>query len=245
MQGTRHIRDGIPCEDAWAFDTQCGCLVLAVADGLSSAENGGKGAELVSAASVRAIVDLIKTVTSDGISIDVPEIIQSGIKKGRDVVSSYAEQEDQTISSYATTLIIVVMRGDEVWCGHIGDGVCVTVSGDEVLVLSAPGNIEYANETAVITSRSWEKQLRISSGIADAVLLATDGCQGAVIRREEDGIKPYNPFVLPLVKALREYSAEGRDCNAEICDLLFSERMRALSSDDMTLAAGFSPGESI
>lgn len=245
VQGTRHIQGSIPCEDAWAFENLPGCLVLAVADGLSSADYGGKGAEAAVTACVREVAGLIKMTNDDG-EIPVSDIIRDGIARGRSSLTVLAETNEHPLSSYATTLALVVMKGDCVWCGHIGDGVCACVFGDDVSVLSAPGNAEYANETAVLTARTWEKHLRISSGKADAVLLATDGCQGALIRREEGGLQPYKPFIIPLVKALREYVIEGRDCNAEICDLLFSDRMRALSSDDMTLAAGFSsPGEPV
>jgi hypothetical protein len=42
----------------------------------------------------------------------------------------------------------------KVTCGHIGDGACAILSGNEVSLLSVPGNTEYANETAVLTQNT-------------------------------------------------------------------------------------------
>lgn len=53
VAGTRHIRDQIPCEDAWAGVILPGALIIAVADGLSSAEHGGKGADIAVSSSVK------------------------------------------------------------------------------------------------------------------------------------------------------------------------------------------------
>lgn len=239
VQGTRHIRSSIPCEDAWAHETLPGCLILAIADGLSSSELGGKGAELASTASVGALFDLMKKKEFGKEGIDMPEILRRGVAVGRNALEVCATSENELLSSYGTTLLVVVLMDGTAWCGHIGDGTCITVTGDDATILSAPGNAEYANETPVLTGTDWEKHLRISSGDADAIILATDGCQGALIRKESGDYVPYYPFILPLMKTLKEYYLEGRDCNAEICDLLFSDRMRALSSDDMTLVTGF------
>ncbi len=89
-----------------------------------------------------------------------------------------------------------------------------------------------------------ERTGSISSGTGSAVICATEGCQGAIVRRDEGSFIPYNPFIVPLVRSLESYISEGRDLNLEISDLLTSSRMQALSSDDMTLAVGFClPGE--
>ncbi|MDX8549817.1 protein phosphatase 2C family protein [Methanospirillum sp. J.3.6.1-F.2.7.3] len=247
VAGTRHIRDLIPCEDAWAHDTCKDFLVLAVADGLSSAEYGGKGAEIAVHSSIQAAVQhLIQVPVGDdenNSSIqekpDCSDIVHKAIRSGRNDLITHAESEDIPLSSLATTILIALLSSEGVTCGHIGDGACAILSGNEVSLLSVPGNTEYANETAVLTQNNWEKSLRISFGPADAVLLATDGCQGALIRKENGQAAPYIPFISSLVQSLKRFYQEGRDCNVEIADLLSSSRMRALSSDDLTLAVGF------
>lgn len=243
VPGARHMQKGIPCEDAWACEKASGFLVIAVADGLSSADNGGKGAAVAVHTSVTAVAGILETRDPDD-TPDIGAIIRAGFAAARFAIQEDADKAGEEVSSYATTLLVTVVRDRIAWCGHIGDGACVVLSGEEVSVLSAPGLAVYANETAVLTAPRWEQDLRMNSGSADVVLLSTDGCQGALIRRENGKQIPYAPFILPLVKALSRYYTEGRDCNAEIADLLSSERMRALSSDDMTLVAGFcTPGE--
>ena len=250
VAGSRHNHDHIPCEDAWGREILPDSLIIAVADGLSSAEHGGKGASLAVASSIKAAVDELRkrgqTDADPEVKTDIPDIIRQAVRAGRDALESCAASEEMPLSSYATTLLIALMSHDGVYCGHIGDGACVIISGEVVSLLSAPGNAEYANETPVLTGKDWEKQLRISIGSGDAVLLATDGCQGALIQKEEGLQIPYGPFIVPLLTSLKRFFLEGRECNSEIADLLSSSRMRALSSDDMTLAAGIRiSGESV
>jgi hypothetical protein len=235
VAGTRHIRDQIPCEDAWAKAILPGALAIAVADGLSSAESGGKGAEIAVNTSVGIIADALMADKEP----DISNLIRMAAGKGRENIERDACLNGVEISSYATTLLVAVLINDCAVCGHIGDGACVTLSADTASVLSLPGPSEYANETAVLTGKNWESQLRISSGTGSAVICATDGCQGAIVRRDEGSFIPYNPFIVPLVRSLESYISEGRDLNLEISDLLTSSRMQALSSDDMTLAVGF------
>ncbi len=239
VAGTRHIRDQIPCEDAWARIILPDALIIAVADGLSSADYGGKGAEIAVSSCIQNAADVYRAGEQD-----IAALIRTAMGAGRADIDDHALSEGLDISSCATTLLMAVLTPDGVFCGHIGDGACVTLSEGEASLLSTPGSAEYANETAVLTSKNWESQLRISQGTADAVICATDGCQGALIRREDGAYVPYSPFVVPLVRSLEQYVGEGRDLNTEIADLLSSSRMRALSSDDMTLAVGFHiPGE--
>ncbi|MCA1916394.1 PP2C family serine/threonine-protein phosphatase [Methanospirillum hungatei] len=235
VAGTRHIRDQIPCEDAWAGVILPDALIIAVADGLSSAEYGGKGADIAVSSSVRDATDAYKPGEQD-----IPALIRSAMSAGREAIHDHALSEGLHISSFATTLLLAVLTPDGAFCGHIGDGACVALSEGEASLLSVPGTAEYANETAVLTAQTWESHCRISHRAADAIICATDGCQGALIRREDGAYVPYSPFVVPLVRSLGEYLDEGRDLNSEIADLLSSSRMRALSSDDMTLAVGFS-----
>ena len=234
VAGTRHIRDQIPCEDAWARIILSDALIIAIADGLSSAEYGGKGAEIAVSSSVRIAADAYRAGEQD-----ITSLITAAMGAGREHIDNHAISERLDISSLATTLLMAVLTPNGVVCGHIGDGACVTLSEGEASLLSIPGPATYANETAVLTAQNWESQLRISHGAADAIICATDGCQGALIRREDGAYVPYGPFVVPLVRSLEQYVGEGRDLNTEIADLLSSSRMRALSSDDMTLAVGF------
>ncbi|MDD3574937.1 MAG: PP2C family serine/threonine-protein phosphatase, partial [Methanospirillum sp.] len=231
VAGTRHIQNQNPCEDAWAKAILPCALVIAVADGLSSAEFGGKGAEIAVNSCVRNAVELLRTDEEDE-EQDIITVIRTAAGAGREKIGEHAIMNEMDISSFATTLLMTVLTPDGVVCGHIGDGACVTLSEDVVSLLSVPGHARYANETAVLTGKNWDSQFRISSGAASAVICATDGCQGALVRRENGSYMPYSPFIVPLVRSLEQYTKEDRDLNSEIFDLLHSSRMQALSSDD-------------
>ncbi len=239
VAGTRHTHGDRPCEDAWSAVTHSDALILAIADGLSSAPCGGTGATIAVSTSVMHAADLLKADETQ----DPADVLLNAFSTARETIEQSALSCGREISDYATTLLVTILTHDEVICGHIGDGACVTVLDSELSVLSPPGKAEYANETASLTRKNWRQVIRISSGTADAVLCTTDGCQGALIRHEQGSYVPYGPFIIPLVRSLERFAHEERDLNTEIADLLSSPRMQALSSDDMTLAVGFITGD--
>jgi|GEM_PF-933131 len=239
VQGVSHRKSNRSCEDAYAFRYAGVYLIIAVADGVSSVNNGGKGAEIAVNGAVDACSEMIRKGETQG-----ELLISEGISAGRKAILDHAYLEGMPLSSYATTLLLVCISENKVFCGHIGDGAVICVKNEDIHILSEPVRCEYANETTVLTGSDWKCALRRSSGECDVVILVTDGCQNALLRRKNAQFFPYNPFILPLVRSLPDYVRKGEDVNQAISDLLFSEKMQALSSDDMTLVIAFkSPGE--
>lgn len=237
VEGYRHRKEQIPCEDAFASAVYQNCPIVAVADGLSSARFGGVAADIAS----RSCVDAVSTLLKEE-KISPEDIIRRAIKASRDAVIAAAKEAEASSSDYGTTILLLIIMEGRVWCGHIGDGVAVTINEDSVSLLSGPGESEYANETAVLSAPDWERRLRISVREGSAAVIGTDGCQGALVRKEQGEIVPYRPFILPLVKSLIRFFKEGRDGSAAVMELLRSDRMQQLSADDMTLVIIYGPG---
>lgn len=237
VAGYRHQKNQIPCEDAFASVVYQNFPIVAVADGLSSARFGGLAADVAS----RSCVDAVSTLLKEG--YESPEdIIRKAIHASRDAVVAAAQEAEVPISFFGTTIMLLMIMEGKVWCGHIGDGVAVSINEGSVSLLSGPGVSEYANETAVLSAPDWERALRISVMDGNTAIIGTDGCQGALVRREQGDIVPYEPFILPLVKSLLRFIREGRDGTASVMDLLRSDRMQQLSADDMTLVIIYGPG---
>ena len=237
VAGGRHEKNQIPCEDAFASAVYQNVPIVAIADGLSSARFGGLAADIAS----RSCVDTVTTLLEEG-KKSPEEIIRRAIRTSRDAVIAASAEAKLSISDFGTTILLLVIMDGKIWCGHIGDGVAVTINEGSVSLLSGPGQSEYANETAVLAAPDWERVLRISIREGNAAVIGTDGCQGALIRREHGEIVPYEPFILPLVKSLLRFIREGRDGQEAVRDLLRSDRMQQLSSDDMTLAIIYGTG---
>ena len=85
----------------------------------------------------------------------------------------------------ASTLIVVAVQGTTVCVAHIGDGGVVGLTDSGLLLLSGPGDSEYANEVEPLTSDGWDAAVRYSRVHEDVRALAvfTDGCQRAGFRR--------------------------------------------------------------
>lgn len=230
IPGMHHRKDKLPCEDAFGYRNIEDSLVIAVADGVSSAKNGREGADIAVRRSLDAGAWLFREREKHP-----DKIIMEAISESRTALLSHAELEGQPLSSFATTLIVAYISKGRVWCAHVGDGAVVCISGKDLYTLSEPERCEYANETRVLTCHDWEQSLRISSGNADIVLLSTDGCQNVLLNRVNGVTHPYGPFILPLIRSLTDYIQNREDINSAIRDLLLSDRMQALSSDDMTL----------
>ena len=238
VQGERHIRTGEPCQDAFFWSPIPGGVVTAIADGLSSAVHAETGARIAVERVCRAVVSSYG-VQSDP---DQNDLIRHAIREARRGVIEEAERAGARPSLYGSTLIVAILGNGTLTVGHIGDGIAAGVQKGTTLIISGPGESEYANETACLTQHDWESFLRITEAVhIEALILATDGCQGAIAIRKNGDLNPYDPFILPLVSFIRKKTESGIDPAPDITGLLTSIRMRELSGDDKTLVILLGP----
>lgn len=231
IRGVRHIQTGDPCQDAWYSSMlDGGGVVVAVADGLSSAVHAQKGAMI-------AVSEACKSITPVTARSFCPEeLVRTAVEKSRDAVLCVAAAASALPSSYASTLIIAYYHDEILTVGHIGDGIVAGIKDGEPLIISPPARSEYINETASLTQPDWRSHLRISiCGHVDSCIIATDGCQGALSVRKGTEYLPYDPFVIPLISFIRKKLRYNGDCTPDIENLLISPRMQELSDDDKTL----------
>jgi Protein phosphatase 2C len=233
--GPSHVQMGLPCQDACAFrqlPDQCG--VVAVADGLGSAAKSDIGARVAVEAALQAASQGF--IAREGSLVDLQAIAEGAIQAARTTLEERAAIEECSLHDVACTLIVAVIRGDEVSVAHIGDGAVVGETRDGLRLISAPGESEYANEVVPITSSDWKRSLRVASTVGGVSCLAvfTDGCQRAGLRKISDGFEPFGGFFAPIFSYARELSSpqEGDD---ELRALLSSNKICDNSEDDKTL----------
>ena len=127
VQGTRHIRAGLPCQDSVysRADLPGGALIAAVADGAGSAPLSDIGSSLATRESVEAArLSMLHT------SADVSEgylraTAHASVLVARSALHREARKRGRSVRDFATTLILVIVAGDVLAAAQIGDGAAV------------------------------------------------------------------------------------------------------------------------
>ncbi len=235
VRGNRHIQSGQPCQDAYAALCSGSIWGVAVADGLGSAVHADAGARIAVDTASRATV-----ADHESPDLQPEERIRQAFLKAREAVRTEAEKQGMAPADFASTLIVACYSDGKITIGHIGDGIAVGIREGSAILLSPPGESEYANETASLMQSDWERQLRISPTVeVDHAVIVTDGCQGAVAVKRDGGYQPHEPFILPLLSFIEKKVQTGQDPEPDIAALLSSRKMQDLSGDDKTLVILF------
>jgi serine/threonine protein phosphatase PrpC len=231
VQGTRHIKYNIPCQDAFAYDVTDEYVIVCVADGLGSARLSHIGSER----GVRIATEAIKKQFDT--HRDEDKARQAMIEVFREVnhgLRTLASQNKNDVRDYATTLICVLAWSDSVVVGHIGDGAVVISKDNNVSFLSAPQHGEYAGEVTPVTSENFEdvQQISFRSLSPDYIAVFSDGLERLAIDLSEG--RPFTPFFDPLFAAIAE-AENTTSLSSDLEQFLKSDRVCERTDDDKTL----------
>jgi hypothetical protein len=244
VQGYRHQRNGVPCQDAWqkavTGPPNAPVTVLAVADGAGSRPRSDQGAKLA--------VELATAYfgrRAAGQSPDPDGVHKSLVGAFLEVRKEFLRQTGDKADDFASTLTVVVLA--PAWLGYltVGDGFVVLRAGTEEgerqfhLLPQADAVSEYSNETVFLTSSDAERRVRTEcvrdSGI-DGVLLSTDGLTQAALSWSDGRPQRPNPsFASALFRSLDNPKWNQHDDDESLAVLLNSDRLSALNADDKTL----------
>lgn len=239
--GSSHITKGIPCQDAFSCGrTDCGEIVVAVADGLGSAGHSDIGAGIAVESAVETIKSLFIADNRYGIPraalMKNRDIMKAAFSSARESLEEYADSHGCPLKQLACTLIVAFTCEGYVTTGHIGDGAITAEINGDIEIISSPGDSEYLNEVLPITSGTIEKNIRINENIPDVDIFAafTDGCQRAFLEKKEGEYIPFEPFFRPFFSYAKGVSGED-EASGEVSRFLGSEMMEENSDDDKTL----------
>jgi hypothetical protein len=232
--GPLHVRLGLPCQDACSFRSLEGeSAVIAVADGLGSASRSEVGAQLAVEAACRTATEILER---PGPEESLGDVVKAAVTAARSALEQRVGEDGVDLRDLACTLIVVAVRRDRIATAHIGDGAVVADAPPGLLLVSAPGDSEYANEVTPLTSDDWESSLRIIPLVVSVRSFAvlTDGCQRAALRKVRYGFEPFEPFFSPIFAYARGL-ADTAEGDEEVRALLSSAKVRGNSEDDKTL----------
>lgn len=240
VEGYRHRRQGLPCQDACAATATPSVAVLAVADGAGSRPRSEEGARLAVGLATEYFARRAEAAVEVRPGEAVHELLRDALD---DVTKNFHERIGPDVQDFATTLTVVVLaRG---WIGHltVGDGFVVVRAGTEDgerqfhLLPQAAAASEYSNETVFLTSPDvarWTHTECVLDDGVDGVLLSTDGLAQAMVNRQTGGAQsPNTSFADAVFRSLDTAPDDAQDTN--LAALLRSDRLTALNADDKTL----------
>jgi hypothetical protein len=235
VQGTSHIKISLPCQDAYAYKALNDSIIIAaVADGLGSAVNAQVGSQLAVDSAVNFIEqELVRTLPCDEAAWI--QIVRDCFLAARASLEEAAQKSQSDLRDYSTTLILVVLAGDWLVTGHVGDGVAVAWLEDRGLALvSQPQNDEYVNVTYPLTMPDMLSvaEFKACQTHVKALALMSDGMQHVSIHTADN--TPHSPFFEPLFRQLPGVKDMPK-ASHNLAEFMASEQINAHTDDDKTL----------
>ena len=166
--GDRHLRRGIPNQDAYAY-RYCGgrqrAVILAVADGAGSAARADEGSRLavnVSVATAARGFNRYRRIAGRQPAVGAGAdrrwplaILRQAIGKARAAIVQRAQEDGGAPQDLATTLLVALATPRRIFAAQIGDGAILAFNTrtGQARTLCRSHSGRYANETLFITTR--------------------------------------------------------------------------------------------
>ena len=239
--GTSHLRNGIPCQDAFAVAQAGQSLLLFAADGAGSAARAEEGSRLAveaALAAARAEIESGETRDADGWRSVLERIVRAARER-------LEAESPQGLRDLSTTLLGVVWSPGHVAALQVGDGWIVIESAGSMRAPICPVKGEHFNETIFVTSSGFAELARyevIAGEEVSGIAVLTDGLE-MVSMDMVDGT-PHEPFFRPLFELARDPEEDLATAELDLDHFLCSERICERTDDDKTLIVAVRTGES-
>ena len=234
VQGSSHVRSGLPCQDAHRYQIVDNCVIAVVADGLGSASQSDEGARLAVSKAL-TVLEQVLVVHQPNTTEDWLQILSRAFAQARQNLEQATEISGLPLREYGTTLIVAVLTPTWLAIGHIGDGAVVALLENDTLeTVSVPQRGEYANEVTPLTDQNALNLAYLSARpiAVKAVAMLSDGLQNLAINIATEA--PYAPFFKPFFEAIC-YPLDTDETSQQLAAFLDSERICAKTDDDKTL----------
>jgi hypothetical protein len=233
VRGASHIQGGSPCQDASVVctDDSGKWVVAVVSDGAGSAARAEEGAKHVSEKFTSALLALANELDSAEPGAWITDFVVQKVLDTRSELRNLGG--DENIRDFHCTLVACLISQSGGFAIHIGDGAIFGQAVSEDLeLISAPENGEYANETYFITESNWTQHLRVTPfSSMQWLFLCTDGGAALAMRNEKTAKVG---FVYPVLKALAD--AEDNVTRDKIIETFISDpKADTVTADDKTL----------
>jgi hypothetical protein len=238
--GTSHLRNGTPCQDAFAVAQAGESLLLFAADGAGSAARADEGSRLA----VDTAVEAARAEVEAGEPQDLEDwylLLERIVHAARERLEAEAPGGLRDLS---TTLLGVLWTPTHLAALQVGDGWIVIERRGAMSSLILPVKGEFFNETVFVTSSGFAELARyevLPAGDVSGVAVLTDGLE-MVSMDMTDGT-PHAPFFRPLFELAHDPEEDLAAAELELGRFLGSERICERTDDDKTLIVAVRTGE--
>jgi hypothetical protein len=244
VQGLSHQKQGLPCQDALEY--RClpdGTLLVALADGASSATHSELGAQ----AAVQAAVDALTASLEIGQPAeccDWVEVFWETFESARAALLQLAKKREESLRDFATTLTCLAATPEILIVGQLGDGAVVARGADGVLdTVTTVQRGEYANETYFLTQEQALEQvvIQVINLPLQGLAVMSDGLTRLALKRPTN--EPHLPFFKPLFAFVEAaaLSNDGTQASEALTAFLASPRVCERTDDDKALVLALRP----
>lgn len=169
------MRNGQSIQDAVFNVATPHCTILALADGATSCENGGIGAQIA----CRAAGEYLMYTGKSMLAFDDRKTAFLVLEQVLCHLRKEAEKSKASLESYASTLLLCYIdhSSKDAMIFHLGDGAMYQMSDDDYRLVSPPVNIEKNVCTLTTTHKAYKdvRVMRINVENDTTIFLCTDG----------------------------------------------------------------------
>lgn len=250
--GRSHVQAGDDCEDNWDSVTGNDYTVVAVADGLGSADYATVGSEIAATEAVSKAEDYINDLSTE--SFDsiaeftesaVCKVLRNVIKHTRKEIAAQAEHDDRSLDAYHTTLTVAIHTPYWYAVCAIGDSGIVGATEDGYQRLVPREDTETDSATVPITSDlqtiNERHRLVFEESYLNYLVAFTDGLDRFTWAMN-DRTQPRNEFfdrIKSFVDSTDHLLAEGT--HDALVEFVESDHFDQHSDDDKTLVISHIP----
>lgn len=234
--GTAHQakKDGV-CQDASdVVVLNNGWVVAAIADGLGSA----KKSEIGSTTAVKTILSFVSENYPDKWHEEsLMSLLRTAYHKALKTIRTLAEENQDSINDYDTTLTTVIYNGTNTVYGHVGDGGIIALSSyGDYTILTEKQKGEYFNETYTLRDGPDIWSFGFSKEDVCSLIIMTDGifdiaCPWILAKKDQ-------PIYLNYVRPFMDNNilkvstpADFDNAQAEIIDFFKSPYSKQITDD--------------
>jgi serine/threonine protein phosphatase PrpC len=161
--------------------------------------------------------------------------MQHVFQHARQTLLEHAAEAEDSVRSFATTLMCAVLSHTTLVVGQLGDSVVVAEQEDGALgTVIQPQRGEYANETSFLTQVDALERVEIAvhTEAVRSLAVTTDGLLRLAVQIPDHTPSPR--FFQPLLEFVVE-AADDEQARHELAAFLDSERVSKRTDDDKTL----------